>query len=35
MLVSQPFDLELPSQFPHPASQLPEQLPAVQVLLHM
>jgi hypothetical protein len=33
--VSQPFDLKLLSQSPHPASQLPAQLPAVQVLLDM
>jgi len=31
--VSQPFDALLPSQSPHPASQVPVQVPDVQVLL--
>jgi len=32
--VSQPFERMLPSQSPHPASQVPVQAPDVQVLLN-
>ena len=34
MFVSQPFDLRLPSQSPHPVSQVPVQTPDVHVLFN-